>query len=99
MTETNDRRYGKSIANGGVFALLELVHSSLGASFLDNIYFQIWLIGGIFFLFAGTMATWLSGGAPKVVWYQAALAYIFWPISIIAVVVWVIWARMQGGRR
>ena len=35
----------------------------------------------------------------KVVWYYAALAYIFWPISIIAVVVWVLWARMQGGRK
>jgi hypothetical protein len=70
----------------------------LGASIL-NIYFQIWLIGGLFFLFAGTMATWLSGGGSKVVWYHAAIAYIFWPISIIVVVVWVLWARMQGGRK
>jgi hypothetical protein len=57
------------------------------------------LIGGLFFLFAGTMATWLSGRGPKVVWYYAAIAYIFWPISIIAVVAWVLWARMQGGRK
>lgn len=64
-----------------------------------NTYFQIWLIGGLFFLFAGTMATWLSGNASKVVWYYAALAYIFWPISIIVVVAWTLWARMQGGRK
>ena len=71
---------------------------SLRASVL-NIYFQIWLIGGLFFLFAGTMATWLSGRGSKVVWYYAAIAYIFWPISILAVVAWVLWARMQGGRK
>jgi hypothetical protein len=70
----------------------------LGASGL-NIYFQIWLIGGLFFLFAGTIATWLSGSGSKVVWYHAAIAYILWPISIIVVVAWVLWARMQGGRK
>ena len=61
-------------------------------------YLQIWLIGGLFFLFAGTLATWLTGNGPKVVWYYAVIAYVFWPISILAVVAWVIWGRMQSGR-
>jgi hypothetical protein len=60
-----------------------------------QIAFWVWLVGIFVFAFIGVLATFSDPeiNETEVIWPMAVLAYIFWPIAFIAVLVAVVWAK------
>lgn len=63
-----------------------------------DIFFWVWLIGFVSFTAAGALATIMDDeiDTKKIIWWKAALAYIFWPLSAIVLIAWAILDRMSN---
>lgn len=64
---------------------------------MPEIAFWTWLAGFVVFAVAGALATIMDDDidTKNIVWWKAALAYLFWPVTVVAVVGWAIIDRFS----